>query len=562
MPSRLFSWLVLIAVFTAFGVPPARASGAMVGQRLDVCVVTSKSVTTAAQVFANPGVLDCTTPQTKFGPGDYWVLSGPVPKSIQGDRPVRVRTASVWQRAVTLYALYPDGRIVSHRMDDRDVPSQLQLGAIQQQPLPAQSAAPARLAWRVEGSANLRGILISPRIATPPESNNANIMMAALYAGFAGLAFGLLVHNFALWGVLRQRFQLWYVAILASVLVYVFSSSGALAWLLPEISNTGRLRINYFSLALTGITALQFGRTFFEARVYTGWVGKLTDGVCVIMLVAATAFAVLAPWQIGLLDQFYSIAFLLLLVAVVPMIWRAWRLRSEYLWVFAAAWAAPITFTVIRVAHAFGLIGWNFWVDNSSLLGLAAEALGASLAIAYRIRQLADDRDTARAEGIAARTLADIDPLTGLLNRRAFLTKAIGRPGSQTLLVLDLDRFKSINDKIGHDGGDEVLRRVSAILREAGGERGLAARLGGEEFALLADADASLDARAILDRLRSEGMPYDLTVTASIGGCTGPISSESDWKALYRAADRALFAAKRAGRDRVHIASDPQTLAA
>ncbi|MFX7784946.1 diguanylate cyclase, partial [Acinetobacter baumannii] len=78
----------------------------------------------------------------------------------------------------------------------------------------------------------------------------------------------------------------------------------------------------------------------------------------------------------------------------------------------------------------------------------------SSVGIAYRIRLLGRERDEARAQELAARALADIDPLTGLLNRRAFLHRAIGRPGAQTLLILDIDHFKAVNETIGHDGGD------------------------------------------------------------------------------------------------------------
>ena len=66
-----------------------------------------------------------------------------------------------------------------------------------------------------------------------------------------------------------------------------------------------------------------------------------------------------------------------------------------------------------------------------------------------------------------ARLLADADPLTGLLNRRAFLEQAIGRPGAQTLHLIDIDHFKAVNDTLGHDGGDEVLRVFARTLRAA-----------------------------------------------------------------------------------------------
>jgi diguanylate cyclase (GGDEF)-like protein len=117
-------------------------------------------------------------------------------------------------------------------------------------------------------------------------------------------------------------------------------------------------------------------------------------------------------------------------------------------------------------------------------------------------------------------------------------------------MLADIDHFKRINDTLGHDDGDEVLRIFARTLGAAVGPDMLVARIGGEEFALLADAERAPDPETLLARLRTTGYPSGLTVTASLGLCTGPIADESDWRRLYREADEALFAAKHAGRDR------------
>jgi diguanylate cyclase (GGDEF)-like protein len=208
----------------------------------------------------------------------------------------------------------------------------------------------------------------------------------------------------------------------------------------------------------------------------------------------------------------------------------------------------------MRTAINFGLLPWNFWVDNSTIIAMAAESLLSSLAIAYRIHLLSRERDAAQAGAIAAQLLADTDPLTGLLNRRSFLSRAIGRQGEQQMMIIDIDHFKRVNDTLGHDGGDEVLRLFARMLRDVAGEGALTARIGGEEFVLVQDAANAISPNAVLDRLRTARMPFDLTVTASIGCCTGTLADEKDWKSLYRRADRALFDAKAAGRDRVRNA--------
>jgi diguanylate cyclase (GGDEF)-like protein len=177
----------------------------------------------------------------------------------------------------------------------------------------------------------------------------------------------------------------------------------------------------------------------------------------------------------------------------------------------------------------------------------------SSLAIAYRIKLLTRERDEAIVREEIARRLADADPLTALLNRRSFLEKAIGRPGDHVLQIADLDHFKRVNDTLGHDGGDEVLRVFARMLRAVTPAAALVARIGGEEFAILTAAEEAIDSETLLARLRATRMPFDLKVTASIGTCTGPILTERDWKALYRGADGALFEAKSAGRDRARV---------
>ena len=289
--------------------------------------------------------------------------------------------------------------------------------------------------------------------------------------------------------------------------------------------------------------------------MFAGWLARLTNAVCASVLVAAAAFLVFAPLAPALLDRFYSAAFALTLAAVGPIMLRAWMRRSNYLWLFALGWAAPIGFAALRVASNFHLLAYGFWIDNSTILAMTLEALLSSVAIAYRIHLLSRERDVAREQEIAARLLAATDPLTGLLNRRAFLETIIGRAGDQLLLLIDIDHFKRVNETIGHDGGDEVLRVFARALRAAVPGDALIARLGGEEFAILAPTESTLSPSHVLDGLRAERMPFDLSVTASIGGCTGPLASEIDWKRLYRQADSALFEAKAAGRDRVRHAT-------
>ena len=126
------------------------------------------------------------------------------------------------------------------------------------------------------------------------------------------------------------------------------------------------------------------------------------------------------------------------------------------------------------------------------------------------------------------------------------------------LEVIDIDRFKEINDRHGHDVGDDVLRAFAQLLRiHARGEI-CAARLGGEEFALLAPVEALDTAIALqlLVEIRGAYMPHGEAVTASIGVAEGSASELADWTVLYGQADRALYRAKNEGRNRAMSSND------
>lgn len=546
----LVRWTLIGLGLVLLGHPvTARADVGMIGEPVSICIARAMPGQSAADLFAGRIAVDCAAPQRKFGSGDFWVLSSRVNRS--GD--VAVRSGSVWQINRTVYGLYADGRIVAQTSDGRAASRNLQLGAIFLNRLPARDTPLVRVAWRVHGSANLRGIVNGPRLATIRESGWSNLYIAAIYAAFSGMCVALIVHHLALWTAMRHRFQLAYCLMVAILLAFAFTSSGAIAWALPDIDNNDRLRLNYIGLGLSAAAALSFARSFFEARVFAGAVGRMSTTVSIGVLVASFGYALLAPWQIFLLDKVFAIAFLSLIAFVPVILWRAWRMRSNYLWVFALAWGAPVALAALRVANNFGLIGWSFWVDQSTMLSMVAEALLSSVGITYRIRLLSRERDEARVQELAARALADADPLTGLLNRRAFLRRAIGLEGDQTLFVIDLDHFKAVNETIGHDGGDEVLRVFARALRSGVPDAALVARIGGEEFAVVMPSARAIDADTLLARLRAERMPFDMAITASIGACSGPLMTEIDWKSLYRRADSALYQAKADGRDRVRI---------
>lgn len=175
-----------------------------------------------------------------------------------------------------------------------------------------------------------------------------------------------------------------------------------------------------------------------------------------------------------------------------------------------------------------------------------------------RVAALIETQQTAHA--------AMTDGLTGLFNRRYFdstvaieCSKSVDLGTSLSLLVMDVDNFKQINDRFGHPGGDDILRQLGGIIREVVRKSNIVARVGGDEFAaVLPNTDAN-DAQILAERIRAgvakhqfkvrsnEG-DVDVPVTVSIG-ISGFLGSHDEMHALYERADKALYAAKMSGRN-------------
>jgi diguanylate cyclase (GGDEF)-like protein len=160
--------------------------------------------------------------------------------------------------------------------------------------------------------------------------------------------------------------------------------------------------------------------------------------------------------------------------------------------------------------------------------------------------------------------LATVDGMTGLFNRRHFFSLAEIEWGRYqrhwrpiSLLMLDIDRFKSINDQFGHDVGDHVIVQIADICRQEKRKSDVVARFGGEEFLLLLPETQMAEAQAVAERLRklveASVLPiasHAITTTVSIGVAQASSSMDTIFD-LIKVADHALYAAKNAGRNRV-----------
>lgn len=180
--------------------------------------------------------------------------------------------------------------------------------------------------------------------------------------------------------------------------------------------------------------------------------------------------------------------------------------------------------------------------------------------LTLRVNQIISLRQTME----RLRSEADLDHLTGLANRRRFrvaLKREVERCRRYgvpcALLLLDIDHMKAINDRFGHPAGDSVIRQIANVLTKVLRDNDTAARLGGEEFALLLASIEGEKAAAAAERLRGilaeQIIPEVGNFTVSIGVAACPAHASSE-RALYAASDQALYVAKNEGRNRVAVA--------
>jgi diguanylate cyclase (GGDEF)-like protein len=205
------------------------------------------------------------------------------------------------------------------------------------------------------------------------------------------------------------------------------------------------------------------------------------------------------------------------------------------------------------------LDGRWFWMDHTILPN------GWVLTVAADITALKHNEKTLRQAHEAALLASRTDLLTGLPNRRHImdmldeaLAVSISTGSSLCLAVIDIDRFKSINDTHGHDAGDTVLRHFASVCRERLRKQDQFGRIGGEEFLLLLPDVRLSEAVRLIDQVRESFPPahlksqvLDVPYTFS-AGMTESLPHDDRSSTLYRA-DRALYVAKSEGRDRIRV---------
>ncbi len=383
-------------------------------------------------------------------------------------------------------------------------------------------------------------------------------VIALAFGALAAMALAALL----IWFLLPERLLLLYGGLFALQALYIAYLSGVgFDWPLLRIAAPAQQHTWNVPAALSGAVACLFVREIadlarFSPRVYAAF------GVLAWLFVLL-AFANLGDLVGlgGLVASVGNVMFLGAALFTLVVAFLAWRRGSRAAGWFLLAWLLLEAFT-IAAAITF-LVGRDesLLVYYGLPLSMVAAAVLVALGVADRLR-------LARRALSEAERRAQTDPLTGVLNRRSLLERleaacvqARDRGQPLSLLFIDLDHFKGINDRHGHLAGDACLRAVIAPIQAELRASDAIGRYGGEEFAvILGGADAAAAeaiARRIVERvagLSVDGFGETIRLTCSIG-VAALEPQEDQGERLIARADAAVYAAKGFGRNRVQLAA-------
>ena len=334
-------------------------------------------------------------------------------------------------------------------------------------------------------------------------------------------------------------------------------------WLGAQIWMAGSAAVA-LSVAFASMFMMRFCDLQKHAPLLRVPIVALAVGMIQLVLMRCSGIPLLIEVAQVLLNPLLMIGAMLLLVAAVIAAIRG----SRQSWFFLAGWIPLLLLTASTSAQVNGALPQLDWLNDVSLAGGAFEALVLSLGLADRALRLRQDRDVVQ-------VLADHDALTQTLNRRAWsarasemLTSSSERPIA--LMFIDLDHFKQLNDRHGHNTGDRALVAVATALGTELRPGDLFGRYGGEEFVAMLDCVDAPEAMQVATRLcrrvhrleipvRDEGQLLSISIGVAMR------RPGDQLEALVERADQAMYRAKLQGRNRVcldEIAARPARTAA
>ncbi|MGB6329291.1 MAG: diguanylate cyclase [Halarcobacter sp.] len=376
----------------------------------------------------------------------------------------------------------------------------------------------------------------------------------------SGLLLALALYNFLIFISSRYKEYLYYSLYLTSSALWIFYVYGSMAHYF-EIYGAIPLRFN-FGIMIAPIFLSLFIQTIFKTEIYYIKEHKLLNSV---MLVAFINFIY------GLIDftSALKIMPLALNYALIIFMWISISIylkNDKLIKIFLFAHTFYLIFSIYALFYYIGWVDVNYVSSHGTSIGLILEAFLLSYLVSYKFKIMEQEKEEDRIKQIELKLLASTDPMTKLYNRRYFselsekiLSLSKREKKDLSIIILDIDKFKKVNDTYGHQFGDKVLITLSNKLIEYQRKSDIICRYGGEEFVILLPnssiENATIVAQNIRKLIESSRLILpsnkEFKFTISLGVAQIDIDKEYNIESALKRADKALYRAKTNGRNRV-----------
>lgn len=399
------------------------------------------------------------------------------------------------------------------------------------------------------------------QLASKQKWDDLTLPLSIMFAALCGMAIMPLIYNAFFYAALRYNFMLWHSVMIAATVCYTFSSSGLIFLFFPEISLITKMLLNYSSLAIGVGAGGFFLLRFVEPGKIAPWLQALITATALLpVIVTASVMRIDGGYSMDA-RNYYHASFLPVFFVVLYAMGHALRRGSRAIWFQIAGWTPIILFSLDRVARGMDLyIGWPI-LDYGLYFMLVLETVILALGVANRILRLRQRHEHTLRQQAELTVLADTDGLTMLHNRRSF-EREFERNRQEWryshLAIIDIDFFKRVNDRYGHEIGDTVLQVVGRTLNAT---PHFAARIGGEEFTLLMHNDSRQKRKnypantlaeicqMLIQAIDDEVPEIREPVTFSVG--LASIGRRASLRSVMATADRRLYDAKNNGRNQI-----------
>lgn len=399
-------------------------------------------------------------------------------------------------------------------------------------------------------------LLSEMRLDAAPDGTGWPLHRIVAMAAICGMLLVPLLINSAFYSVLPERFVIWHLVMVASMLAQAGFATG-FVHLVMEQGAGWEWQASNLAFSVMAAAGLMFAASFIEEdRLHPRLRRAAIALAPVVVIVGGISCLPVEPLRTVSSASVYVVIAAAIAVIVAIMA-DARRRRSRAVRFLVVGWTPIIAIGSYRIASYLVPVLHPTEAITTYQLALAFEVLVNALGIVSRFVEIRQERDMARARALELEGMAEHDPLTGLRNRRTIEGRfeELYRRGFRTMAVLDLDHFKAINDTHGHATGDMVLQAVAGALAEDRDTKAI--RMGGEEFLLLlrggdAASRAERCRRAITTRIAAQVPGLERIVTASMGLVEHDTRGnlQIDFASLYARCDQLLYEAKRLGRNR------------